>query len=401
MLSLHEARRLAAEAEPIAPRRVPLAEAVGLICAQDVFARLDIPHVSTSAMDGWAVSVPKAAVGWSVIPQSAEGPADMLPPLRPGEAAGVVTGSPMPEGALSVLREEHSAYDEGAGILTAEAHTPDLDAGRNIRPRGVEAAEGDRLLSAGSRITPARAAAAAVAGHDELLAHPNPSVRLILTGSEVITSGMPQPGQVRDVFGVALPGMLAGLGIQQVDSVRLRDDVDAMRAELGSGSEDVLITTGGTAHSRADTLRPALEQLGARIVVDSVDMRPGHPALLARLGERWILGLPGNPLAGFAALAALGAPLLAALAGRAEPSIELTAAEQLIGARRGLRVLPVRRTPDGIRAAGHSKSHMMRGLAEAELFALVPPEGVDPGRSAECLQVPGAFIPLRHIPEEQ
>ncbi|WP_258934036.1 hypothetical protein [Nesterenkonia pannonica] len=79
MLSLHEARRLAAEAEPIAPRRVPLAEAVGLICAQDVFARLDIPHVSTSAMDGWAVSVPKAAVGWSVIPQSAEGPADILP----------------------------------------------------------------------------------------------------------------------------------------------------------------------------------------------------------------------------------------------------------------------------------------------------------------------------------
>ncbi|WP_258934034.1 molybdopterin-binding protein [Nesterenkonia pannonica] len=67
--------------------------------------------------------------------------------------------------------------------------------------------------------------------------------------------------------------------------MRLRDDVDAMRAELGSGSEDVLITTGGTAHSRADTLRPALEQLGARIVVDSVDMRPGHPALLARLGS--------------------------------------------------------------------------------------------------------------------
>ncbi|GAB3850249.1 molybdopterin molybdotransferase MoeA [Nesterenkonia populi] len=399
MLSLAEARRRAAAAEPAPARRVPLGEAGGLITAEGVRARLDIPHVSTSAMDGWAVSDAGSHGGWEVIPERAEGPADILPALRPGQAAGVVTGSPVPEGTVSVLRQEHSEHSQRS--LRALPETPDLEPGRNIRPRGVEASQGDSLLPAGVRITPARAAAAAVAGYDELLARPAPTVRLVLTGTEVVTSGIPGPGQVRDVFGVALPSMLTGLGAVPAASARLQDDLGQMLEQLRTASEDVVITTGGTAHSRADVLRPALEKLGAEIVVDSVDIRPGHPALLARHAQRWVLGLPGNPLAGFAALSALGVPLLSALAGRTAPSLRLTAAEQLTGARRGLRLLPASAAQDGVRASGHDKSHMMRGLAEADVFAVVPPAGISAGEPVECFEVPGALPSLRRTHEEQ
>lgn len=399
MLSLPEARRRASSAEPAAPRRSPVGSAVGLITAEEIRTRLDIPHVSTSAMDGWAVAEPAGDGGWEVIPQRAEGPADLLPDLQPGQAAGVVTGSPIPAGAVSVLRQEHS--EQHGESLSAAADTPDLEPGRNIRPRGVEAEQGTLLLPAGARMTPARAAAAAVAGYDDVLVRPAPTVRLILTGTEVITAGIPEPGQVRDVFGVALPSMLAALGAEASASVRLTDDLSLMLEQLQAADEDIIITTGGTAHSRADVLRPALEQLGADIIVDSVNMRPGHPALLARLGRTWVLGLPGNPLAGFAALTALGGPLIAALSGRTAPSLQLTAAERLTGARRGLRLLPARTGHDGVQASGHDKSHMMRGLADADLFAIVPPEGIEPGQAVECLEVPGALAPLRRTHEEQ
>ena len=172
---------------------------------------------------------------------------------------------------------------------------------------------------------------------------------------------------------------------------------EALRQISATGAADLIITSGGTAHSRADALRPALQMLGAELEVDSVDMRPGHPVLLARLPRRegplYLLGLPGNPLAGFSALSALGVPLLRALRGidhgSRTPTLRRTAGAQLSGARRGTRLLPVRRGAQGVIPAGHSRSHMMRGLAEADALAIVPAAGIAPGEPVDCLPVPG------------
>ncbi len=417
MASFAEARRTASAVPAAAACSRALAEAVGCVLAEPVRARLDVPHAATSAMDGWALgellSDPLTGRGdgarWTVRPGGAEGPGTLLEPLEAGQAVGVVTGSPVPEGAVSVLRSEHALVEEG--VLRAVPETSDLEAGRNIRPRGVEARRGDLILEAGRALTAAGAAAAAVAGYDTLQVIPAPRVRLILTGGEVITSGLPGPGQVRDVFGLALPAMLAEAGAELEETHRIEDDQAALQRLLEQPGEDgrpeLIITTGGTAASRADTLRPVLERLGAEILVESVDMRPGHPALLARLGEEsgpgpHVLGLPGNPLAGFAALTVLGVPLMTALSGREAPgSFSAPVAEEVPAAgargRSPVRLLPARlrqRRQPGTGAAElvpmeHTHAHMMRGLAEAEVFAVVPSGGLAAGESAECLEVLG------------
>ena len=77
---------------------------------------------------------------------------------------------------------------------------------------------------------------------------------------------------------------------------------------------DVVITTGGTGRSGTDHLRRAVAELGGRLLIDGIAMRPGHPAVLAELPDgRFVLGLPGNPLAAMMALSTIGGPLLAAL----------------------------------------------------------------------------------------
>lgn len=406
MMPFDVARDLAASVEPLPAENRSLNHALGCVLTEPVNAQLDIPHAATSAMDGWALGA-RVGQSWEMRDEQAEGPATVLPSLGEGEAAAVVTGSPVPAGTVSVLRSEHSRVDGTA--LHAVDPTPDVIPGRNIRPVAAEARSGEMLCSAGSLLTPQRAAVAAVAGYDTLTVTPRPGVRLVLTGGEVITAGLPSKGQVRDVFGVALPPMIQAMGADVLDAHRLDDDAGAL-AELfkntgdrGPSGAELIITTGGTAHSRADVLRPVLEQLGVEILVPSVDMRPGHPALLARFtrtgdsrnsgGTRvYVLGLPGNPLAGFAALTALGQPLIDALRGLKPQSAAttLTAGVALEGARRGVRLLPAQVRQGRVHPVDYVGAHMMRGLGEADVLAVVPPGGQAAGGPVECLAVPGS-----------
>ncbi|MFD1214961.1 molybdopterin-binding protein, partial [Arthrobacter sp. GCM10027362] len=182
-------------------------------------------------------------------------------------------------------------------------------AGRHIRPAGEETRAGETVIAAGTVLNPAHLAIAAVCGHDELPVLRRPEVALLLTGDEVVTAGIPAPGKVRDTFGPALPAIIRRLGGVASRTVRLPDDFGTMLAAVRGCGADVVVTTGGTGHSQADHLRPVLAELGARILVQSIRMRPGHPALLARLPDgRPLVGLPGNPLAAIMALLTLGAP---------------------------------------------------------------------------------------------
>ena len=193
----------------------------------------------------------------------------------------------------------------------------ELAAGRHIRPAGEETAAGAVVVAAGTVLTPAHLAVAAVCGHDALPVAAVPRVALLLTGDEVVTSGIPAPGRVRDTFGPTLPAIIARFGGHVAGSRRLPDDFTATAEAIAGCGGDVVVTTGGTGTSAADHLRRVLDAAGAAIVVPSIRMRPGHPALLARLPDgRPLVGLPGNPLAAMMALLTLADPLLAGMTGR-------------------------------------------------------------------------------------
>ncbi|NDK32946.1 molybdopterin molybdotransferase MoeA [Nesterenkonia haasae] len=389
-----QARGIAASAQALPAVRRPLAEGIGCVLSEPVTAQLNIPHVATSAMDGWAVTTTEQP-RWRLRSDSAERPGTVLDPLAAGEAVAVVTGTPVPVGSHSVLRSEHGYIehgDEQGAQLRADPETPDLEPNRNIRPQAAEARTGEVLCEPGRILTATRAATAAVAGYDELAVVPPPRVRLILTGSEVITSGIPAPGEVRDVFGLALPAMVGAMGAELVGMDRIDDDAAALVDLMEEDAPDIIITTGGTAGSPADVLRPALTRIGAQILVGSVAMRPGHPGLLAHCNGTYILGLPGNPLAGFAALTVLGDPLIRALRA-VTPTLTshtCSAGSTLQGPRTGVRLVPVQVTQETVQPLPHASSHMMRGLAEADAFAVIPAGGLATGEHVECLPVPGS-----------
>lgn len=372
---------------------VPLARAAGRVLARDISSLHTMPHYASSAMDGWAVAGPGPwQPGDPTPPHSASG--NVPAALAAGTARAIVTGETVPPGTTAILRQEDSVLDPETGLLTASrAPLP----GADIRPAGREASAGEQLLAAGTRLVPGQIAVAAVGGHDTLPVTAGLRVRLVLTGDEVVTSGIPQPGQVRDTFGPVLPACIAALGGDLVDTVRIGDDRRATLDALDSPAAravDVLVSTGGTGHSPADHLRPAVEELGATPLIGSVAMRPGHPAMLARLPDgRLLVALPGNPLAAIMSMVTLLEPLLEAASGQ-PPSFPSTASsgEEIRGAGHSHRLLPARWADRARKQmlvpSEHTGSAMMRGLASADVVLVVPPAGAAVGGPVGYLPLP-------------
>ncbi|TLM84138.1 molybdopterin molybdotransferase MoeA [Pseudarthrobacter sp. NamE5] len=396
-----EARQAAFDAAtPIPAGPVALELALGRRLDRDIVALHDMPHYASSAMDGWAVN---GTGPWI--------PVEPGTPLAPHQASPIVTGGLIPPGGKSVLRSESAVLgedEEGLPILMTggTARPGEPRTGQHVRKAGEEALEGDVLVTAGVVLNPAHLALAALAGYDELVVQGRPLVRLLLTGSEVVEHGVPLPGQVRDTFGPQLPAvveMLGGIaggqqriGDSYADWLAGLEDVVPEAPGAPDLPADVVITTGGTGRSRTDHLRRAVAELGGRLIIDGVAMRPGHQAVLAELPDgRFVLGLPGNPLAVMITLSTIGAPLLAALGHAALPAVQEVPCGTVLEPEPGpTRLMPFRLLYGMASPAQHTGPGMMRGLAAADGVMVVPPHGVQLGELVPAFALPwGPPIP--------
>lgn len=385
-MTLHEPSwddaRLAAHAAtaPLEAVEAPLQEARGLTLAAPLQARSQVPAFDTSMMDGWAVSGPGP---WAVTGIVLAG--QVPPALRSGDAVQIATGAPVPAGATAVLRREWGTVD--GGRLAPDRAIED---GLDIRFAGDEAAVGDALLPGATVVTPPVVGLAALVGLDTLTVHRAPSVQVLVMGDEVVTEGIPSIGQVRDALGVQVldwPREFATVshGVRYVEDT-LQATIDA----IAGSSADVVFTTGGTARGPVDHIHNALESLGARLVVDEVKVRPGHPMLLAQLPDgRFLIGLPGNPLAAITGYITLGQPLLCAMAGRALPEPGPCATTERISApATDRRLIPARRHGDAATPTEFWGSAMLRGISESDCLLVTEAGGAEAGDRIGVLPLP-------------
>ncbi|KQX07227.1 MULTISPECIES: molybdopterin molybdotransferase MoeA [unclassified Leifsonia] len=362
------------------PRSVAISAAAGLTSATDAHAVVSLPVADVSAMDGWAIS---GDGPWRVgdpVPMGASVPGDRI---RPGVARPVTTGAVVPPGARAVLRSEHGATVRdatGAGRLSLNpagraAGAP--AAGSHIRRAGEEITAGELLWTAGTVLTPAHLAFAAVAGLDSLDVHPLARVRLVVTGDEVIAAGPPRGGEVRDAYTPVFSSLLPALGYALDSGHHAIDSRSAVTDALQRADEaDLVITTGGTSRGSGDWVRHAVEDAGGVIVVDGVRMRPGHPVLLARLADgRPLLALPGNPLAALVCLLSFAPAIAAGMTGGTLVGLGPLPGLEVEPIEHDTRIIPFRRDDDGRAVATSWRgSAMLRGLADAEGLAVVAPQ---------------------------
>lgn len=395
-----EAEAAAASAPAVPGRRVPgavpLAHADGFTLAQPLMARTALPPFPTASVDGWAV---RGDGPWRIAGQVLAG--ESPEPLTvDGTCLGVAMGAHVPIGATALVRIEDStivvdvAATPGGADARLVAGTPRVQ--REWREVGDEAACGETLLPAGTPVDPTVIGLAAACGYDRLQVQPAPEAAVIIVGDELESSGVPSGGRIRDSLGPSLAAWLRRLGAAPLTGFApygtvpdtLEGHRGAIRAAFDAGAT-VVVTTGGTMRGPVDHVHAVLVDLGMEYLVNTVSVRPGYPMLAARSDDgRFLLGLPGNPHAAVVALMTLAAPLLAGLTGRPAPEPARIRLPREIPGR--LRDTHLALVDSAGRAVDHSGSAMLRGLAAAAGFAVIP--AGSRGRAGD--EVPLVRLPL-------
>ncbi len=303
-------------------RRVPpietvdLNDAAGRVLAHEILADRDYPPFDRAARDGFAVrSVDCRAAGATlrVIGEVAAG-AGFHGKVGAGECVRVMTGAAVPRGADAVVMVEQTREGSNGGRVVIERS---VMAGMNFAPRGSEARKGDILLKEPARISDAEAAVAAQAGCAELRVYRKPRVALLSTGSEIVdVRVIPKEFEIRNSNGVSLGAQVKFAGGEAVSLGSTADETDALRHNIERGlQEDILVISGGVSAGKYDLVEPVLRDLGAQFVFDSVEIRPGRPAVFAICKGKPVFGLPGNPVSTLVTFELFAAPAVDILGG--------------------------------------------------------------------------------------
>jgi len=398
VLRLGEARRHVLDRMPRpAPARVGVADAVGLVLAEEVVAAEPVPPFANTAMDGFAVRAADT-VGAPVELRILETVAAGHPPTRTvgaGEASRIFTGAPMPDGADAVVMVERtSLVDEGT--VRVEVEVPP---GNHVRPAGDDLPPGAVVFAPGEVLSAAHLGVLGSLGVDEVVAHRRLRVGVLSTGDELVEGPAPlAPGQIRDSNRRTLLALVAEAGCEPVDLGIARDTEDEITAAIRRGVDgcDAVLTSGGVSMGDIDLVKVVLDRLGDMRWMQ-IAIKPGKPFAFGLVDGVPVFGLPGNPVSSTVSFEVLARPALRAAMGHARIDRPLV---------RAVADAPLGRQPDGkihlarvvavhgddgrvhVRSAGGQGSHQLAAMAAANALAVLPDgDGVPGGGEVDVLVV--------------
>lgn len=275
---------------------IDLANAVGRVLAEKIVADTDMPPFDRSQMDGYAVvaaDTKTVPVLLKIAGESAAG-RGWHHTLKSGEAVRIMTGAAVPDGADAVQRLE-DAEETGDTVEIRES----TEKGRYIIARGAEIKAGTTIFEPGARVNENMIATLAAFGYATVAVGRRPRVSIIGTGSEIVGVGeTPGRDQIRNSNSVMLAALSRKFGAipEILDSVK--DEISDLKSQISNAAErsDIVVLTGGVSVGKYDHTKTALSQLGAEIFFEKLRLKPGKPAVFARLNETLMFGLPGNPV---------------------------------------------------------------------------------------------------------
>lgn len=278
----------------LAAERIGLAASVGRVLAEPIIADTDLPPFDRSQMDGFAVMSKDTPATLKLVGESAAG-RGWHKELRSGEAVAIMTGAPVPKGADAVQKVEltHNSDNRTVDILEA------VEKEKFIIRRGAEIKKGTAIFLPGEIVSENMIATLAAFGYEKVKVSKQPRVSILGTGSEIVENNK-KPGrdQIRNSNSVMLDVLARNIGATTTILPNAIDEIDSLSSQIKAAAKnsDILVITGGVSVGKYDLTKLALTNLGAAIFFDKVRLKPGKPAVFARLGKALVFGLPGNPV---------------------------------------------------------------------------------------------------------
>lgn len=343
VVTFEEARHIveqrALTAAPAESERVDLLSAVGRVLAEPIFADRDFPPFPRATRDGYAVravDVAQVPATLQLMGEIKAGGVNSGLTVKPGEAASIMTGAPLPPGADAVVMVEYTSQS-GASVEVQRS----VKSGENFVPRGAEARLGQILIDRGTRLDQAGIALAASVGAGSLHVFRKPRVAVLATGDEIVgIDRTPGPTQIRNSNTYSLAAQIHNAGGDPVLLPIAPDEPVRLRAliEEGLGS-DLLLLAGGVSMGKYDLVEQVLGEMNAEFYFTGAQIQPGRPIVFgscrqsrAKLAlslpkgvpdprQRYFFGLPGNPVSTMVTFELFVRPMIQALGGGSPQSL--------------------------------------------------------------------------------
>ena len=384
MLTFEEARRkvieqLGVRKGPRATEQVRVGDALGYVLAQEVKTDREYPPFNRATRDGYAVFAADAKAGATLKCTGEIKAGDRVTKeLWAETCVQIMTGAAVPSGADAVVMIEHTKRDGEEVRFERAAVT-----GQNFVPRGSEARAGQTLLMPGMKLGYAELALAAQVGAAELKCAQKPRVAILSTGDEIVpVDSIPGRFQIRNSNSVSLAAQVRLAGGKPVLLGNAMDREDDLSSKIRRGlQEDLLVLSGGVSMGKYDLVEKVLRELETEFYFDEVAIRPGRPAVFGKCGEKFVFGLPGNPVSTMVTFELFVVPAVDLLSGaeaRGLPIVEARLGEAM-NEKPGLtHFLPARMEGQGaereVKALKWQGSGDVPALGRANCFVVVPAE---------------------------
>jgi molybdopterin molybdotransferase len=294
MVSITEALELIhTHVKAVKTEILPIESALGRIIAEPIEARFDLPRFNNSAMDGYAVTLADAGQIIQSQPTIFAGDKSDIK-VSQGHGVKIMTGAVMPEGAEAVIPVENTV-ETAEGIQLPETIKP----GANIRKKGEDIAQGEPIITTGETLTAYALTQLASQGITHVKVYQKPRVTVFATGHELRMHY--EPIEAHQIYNSNAPMFIARtqeLGCDAKFTGSTADTMESIKAHIHDALDsDLIITSGGVSVGDADFTKEAFAELGMEILFSKVNIKPGKPTTVGRIGKTWVVNLPGNPSA--------------------------------------------------------------------------------------------------------
>lgn len=288
--------------KPLTSEVINIQNSLGRVLAEDIISPVDLPGFNRSTMDGFAVMAKDTFGASSGSPTYL----NLLGEVKIGEFASigitngetirVSTGSMMPKGADAVIMIEYAELLDEKTIEITRHVAP----GDNIIRYNEDIAKGDIILYKGHIIRPQDIGALAGIGVLSINVVKQPRIAIISSGDEILPPEQtPELGQIRDINSYSLSALAIEHGGIPINIGIVKDDYQMLRDKIIESLENaqIIIISGGSSVGTRDVTIDVIRSLeNAEILVHGISLKPGKPTIFAKVDDKFIFGLPGNPV---------------------------------------------------------------------------------------------------------
>lgn len=370
------------------PKKVALENAAGCVVAEDIMSPINMPPYRQSAMDGYAIKLDNTS-DYKVIGESKAGKNTELL-NKEKEAVRIFTGAMVPEGADTVVIQEHvTRKEDSIHISKLPEH------GANIRQVGEQVKQGDTVLTKGSIINEATIGFLAGLGISNITVYRKPKVCIIATGDELVKPGNKlKPGKIFESNTIMLQTALRRIGIRKVKTYKAKDTTEDTKTLIkrGLSAFDVVLISGGISVGDYDFVKESLSINDVEEIFYNVNQKPGKPLYYGKKGKNLVFGLPGNPASSLTCFYVYVIPAIRKMMGYKQIHLsknKVKAASDISNESGKSLFLKARVENDVVTVLEGQSSSMLKSFAQSNVLAYIPHDkkSAKAGEQVECLSL--------------